>query len=75
MTTLTIEFPDELAEHIQNHSISKEHLKTTILHFIKLYISEYGTSDSKNQPWSSGTEFANRMIANNRKLFEELAQL
>ncbi len=75
MTTLVLEFPDRLAEQIQTQGIPPEQLKSAIVHFVELYLREYSSGHPPNYKWTSGTEFANRIIANNRDLFKELADL
>lgn len=75
MTTLTIEFPDGLAQQLQMQGVSQEQLKQAIVRFVQLYLNEYASNPSKSSGLTNGADFANRLIANNRKLFEELARL
>jgi len=75
MTTLTIEFPDELAQQLQNRGIPQEKLRDAILTFVQLYISEHDIRSPEQPTLANGAEFAQRMIAENRELFEELARL
>ncbi len=75
MTTLTIEFPDGLAQQLQTQGVSQEQLKQAIVRFVQLYLNEYVSNPAKPANLTNGADFANRIIANNRKLFEELARL
>ena len=75
MTTLTIEFPDRLAQQLQTQGVSQEQLKKVIVHFVELYLNEYNSNPVKIPKLTDGAEFASRMIMNNRALFEELARL
>ncbi len=75
MTTLTIEFPDGLAQQLQTQGVSQDQLKQAIVRFVQLYLNEYAANPSKHSGLTNGADFANRIIANNRKLFEELARL
>ena len=69
MATLTIELPDALLQQIYARKIPPEQLENAIARFVELYLGE---SDST---WADPAEFARRVIANNRELFEELARL
>jgi len=75
MTTMTIEFPEVLAHHIEDHGISQEQLQVAILQFVRLYVGEQEKQPAKEHSRLSGAEFAKRIIDNNRELFEELARL
>ncbi len=75
MTTLTIEFPDVLAQKLQTQGVSQEQLKKAIVHFVQLYSSEYDSDQAKTSNGTNGAEFASRLMKNNRELFEELARL
>ena len=75
MTTLTIEFPDRLAQQLQIQGVSQDQLKKVIVHFVELYLNEYNADQGKAPKLTDGAEFASRMIMNNRALFEELARL
>jgi sulfur relay (sulfurtransferase) DsrC/TusE family protein len=74
MTTVTIELPEPVAQQIQSYGVPQEHLKKAILQFVRLYLGEYqSTTKPAQRVLVSGDEFANRIISNNRALFEELA--
>jgi hypothetical protein len=76
MTTLTIELPDNVAEEIRTRNISPQRLERVLVHLVEAYLKESEPATTTSQPsWSDGKEFAERIIAKNRKLFEELARL
>jgi hypothetical protein len=77
MMTLTIELPDELVQQVRGRGISQQRLESAIIELIRACIREWDAIEStaKQSAWSDGEAFARRVIANNRKLFEELAQL
>jgi hypothetical protein len=75
MTTLTIELPDAIAQHIRDRKISPERLEHVILHFVEAYLQENESSGFQSATWSDSKDFARRVIANNRALFEELARI
>ncbi len=75
MTTLTIELPDTIAQHIRERKIPPERLEHVILHFVEAYLQENESSGFQSAAWSDSKDFARRVIANNRALFEELARI
>ena len=77
MSTLTIELPRTMSLEIQRRGISKERLEKAIIDFVEIYLQETKPThlESPHVEWSDGAEFARRVIANNRELFEELARL
>ncbi len=79
MATLTIELPDELVEQVQERGISPQRLETVVIRLVQELLREWDenkvSSAAAEQVWSDGEAFARRVIANNRALFEELAQL
>ena len=83
MATLTIKLPDELVEQVQNRGISQQRLENVVIFLVQEFLRELDETlpDSEMSPtstessWTDGEAFARRMIANNRELFEELAQL
>jgi hypothetical protein len=75
MTTLTIELPDTIAQHIRDRKIPPERLEHVILHFVEAYLQENESSGFQNATWSDSKDFARRVISNNRALFEELARI
>lgn len=74
MTAFTIDFPDPLAQQIEEQGISQSHLRAVILRFVELYVSNKPNGKAEPHQWTSGAEFASRLLANNRELFEELAK-
>ena len=75
MTTLTIELPDTISQHIRERNISPERLEHLILHFVEVYFQEHESSNSQSPTWSDSKDFARRVISKNRALFEELARM
>jgi len=76
MATLTIEVPDELLQQAQDRQISPQRLQSAITRFVELYLEDAKTSSQPAaSPWSDPAEFARRVIANNRELFDRLARL
>lgn len=75
--TLTIELPEPLAQQAQARGISQQRLEEAIIHVIRIYLQQRQIEVllSTEPAWIGGNEFAHRVIANNRELFEELAQL
>jgi hypothetical protein len=76
MATLTIELSDAIMQQAQERKISPQRLESLIVQFVELYLEEtVPGSRNTHSTWSDPTEFAKRIIANNRELFEELAHL
>jgi hypothetical protein len=74
MFTLTVEFPATLARQLDEQGISADQLKAPILEFVRLYVREHENNPPQSHTWTDGAEFAQRIITQNRQLFEELAQ-
>jgi hypothetical protein len=77
MSTLTIELPETVGLEIQRRGIPVQQLQKAITSFVEIYVREAkpAWTTSPVSGWSDGAEFARRVIANNRELFEELARL
>ena len=83
MATLIINLPDELAEQVQGRGISQQRLENVVIFLVQEFLRELDETLPANEPlptaressWIDGEAFARRLIANNRELFEELAQL
>jgi hypothetical protein len=82
MATLTIELPDELIQQVHQRGISQQRLENVVNRMVQEFLRELDKSLPDNKAsaatepvWTDGETFARRMIANNRELFEELAQL
>ncbi len=83
MAALTIELPEVLAQQVQARGISRQRLEKTVIHLVEVYLHECDKVSSSDRAspieteptWTDGEDFARRMIAGNRALFEELAQL
>ena len=77
MSRLTIELPEAVGLEIQRRGLLTRQLEKAVVGFVEVYLREakptYTTS--RVHKWSDGGEFARRVIANNRELFEELARL
>jgi hypothetical protein len=73
MTTLTIELPDTLANQFREHQIPENELKAIAVAAWEIWLAQ---RDSKNggRFTESAVPFARRLIAQNRELFELLAQ-
>jgi hypothetical protein len=74
MNAVTVDFPEGLAQQIEEQGISQTQLRTAILRFVELYVSNKQAGKTEGQLWTSGAEFASRLLTNNRQLFEELAK-
>lgn len=77
MTTLTIELPEPLAQQAQAHGISPERLEEAIIHFVRIYLGENQEAEllATGSGLMDGSQFARRVIGDNRELFEKLARL
>ena len=76
MAALTIELPDSLLQQIYARNIPPHRLENAIAQFVELYLEESeATLQAIESAWTDPAEFARRVIANNRELFEELARL
>lgn len=82
MAMLTIELPDELIQQVHQRGISQQRLEKVVNRVVQEFLRELDKSLPNNEApagtepvWTDGKTFARRMIANNRELFEELAQL
>jgi hypothetical protein len=78
MTTLTIELPDRISQQIRDQKISPERLENMIINWVEAYLQARQStplSETSESMWTDSKEFAQRVIAKNRALFEELARL
>lgn len=77
MTSVTVELPETLSQAIQQRRIPRQRLEGAVISFLEFFVSELDqeTTALSAQPWSDGSDFARRVIGNNRELFETLAKL
>lgn len=71
--SLTIELPDSLIERFREREIPEEELKAVAIEALEIWLAqEYSTDDG---PFGeSAVPFVRRLIAENRELFNALAQ-
>ncbi|MBI4596649.1 MAG: hypothetical protein HY730_09805 [Candidatus Tectomicrobia bacterium] len=71
--TLTIELPDTLTQQFRERQISEKEIKAVVLAALEIWLAQ---QDSKNSGHftESAVPFVRRLIAQNRELFEALAQ-
>ncbi|MFQ5854680.1 MAG: hypothetical protein ACE5LU_03410 [Anaerolineae bacterium] len=85
MATLTIELPETLTEEIRQHNIYAEEVRSFVVQVIEIWLhSEVaalpetrGAEDegSRLRFGKSAVPFIERLIGENRRLFERLAEL
>lgn len=77
MSTLTIELPERVSQEIHHSGVPQRRIEKAVVDFLELYLQEVKRMPSihSQTTWSDGAEFARRVIADNRALFEELARL
>jgi len=77
MSTLTIELPERVSQEIHYSGVPQRRIEAAVVNFLELYLQEVKRMPSVHfqTTWGNGGEFARRVIANNRALFEELARL
>ncbi len=71
--TLTIELPDALSQQFRERQISEAEVKAVALAALELWLAQ-PQSNSDGRFGESAVPFVRRLIAQNRKLFEVLAQ-
>jgi hypothetical protein len=71
--TLTIELPDALIQQLSERQIPEENLKPVVLAALEMWLAQ--SSASKGGHFNeSAVPFARQLIAENRELFDALAQ-
>ena len=71
--TFTIELPDSLVEQFRERQISEEELRAVAVAALEIWLADrHATSDGRLS--ESAVPFAQRLIAENRELFEALAR-
>jgi len=71
--TLTIELPDTLAEQFREREISKEEIEAVVLAALEIRLAGQ-LAENGGRFGESAVPFVRRLIAQNRELFETLAQ-
>jgi len=76
MSTMTIELPEKVGQEIRYSGVPQWKIEKVVTDFLELYLQEIKRAPTihSQTTWGDGVEFARRVIANNRALFEELAQ-
>lgn len=79
MATLTVELPDHLATEIAAESSAREQLDAFLVGAVEAWLRRRRGSDETSASWdgaftSNATDFVERLIDDNRELFEELAR-
>ena len=83
MATLTIELPDELITELNERQVSDEFVQLLVAQSIEAWLrkspeptSEPKTEDGSTSPFAaSALPFVEQLIAENRTLFERLADM
>jgi len=81
MATLTIELPDELITELNEQQVSNEFIDLLIEQALRAWLRKGSAMPLESEPDStspfaqSAAEFAERLIEQNRELFQELARL
>ena len=85
ITTMTITLPDEVATQIKAEHISQEQLDTFVVAAVKAWLRHRQVSKDmqhivQERPWSeafqdSADDFMDRLIDENKVLFETMARL
>jgi hypothetical protein len=71
--TLTIELPDTLNQQFRERQIPEKEIKAVILAALEIWLAGRPAAD-EGRFTESAVPFAQRLIAQNRELFELLAQ-
>lgn len=81
MATLTVKLPDELITELNEQQVSNEFIDVLIEQTLRAWLRKGSAMPLETKPDSpspfahSAVEFAERLIDQNRELFERLAQL
>ena len=71
--TLTVELPDSLTEQLRERQIPEEELKAVAIAALEIWLAgRHSTSGGRFT--ETAVPFVRRLIAENRELFEALAQ-
>ena len=71
--TLTIELPDTLTQQFRKQQIPEKEIKSVVLAVLEVWIAQQD-SKSGSRFTESAEPFVRRLIAENRELFETLAE-
>ncbi len=71
--TLTIELPDTLTEQFREREIPEKEIEAVVLAAIEIWLAQ-PPAENGGRFGASAVPFARRLIAQNRELFELLAQ-
>lgn len=71
--TLTIELPDTLAQQFHERQIPEKEIKAVVLAALEIWLAQHDSKDG-GRFTESAVPFVRRLLTNNRKLFETLAQ-
>jgi hypothetical protein len=73
MTTLTLELPDTITEQLQARAIPEKQVRAVALAAVEIWLRQPAQT-SERRFAESAVPFVERLIAQNRELFEALAQ-
>jgi len=71
--TLTIELPDSLIEQLHQRQIPEQEMKAVVIAALEIWLTQRHSTDGARFT-ESAVPFVRRLIAENRELFEALAQ-
>jgi hypothetical protein len=71
--TLTIDLPDSLIEQLHQRQISEEELKAVTVAALEIWLAGHSSTNAGRFS-ESAVPFVRQLIAENRELFEALAQ-
>ena len=71
--TLTIELPDALTQQFRKQQISEKEIKSVVLATLEIWLAQQNSKSGGR--FTEGAEpFVRQLLAENRELFETLAQ-
>ena len=73
MMTLTIDVPDTLSQQFQKQQISEQKIKAVALAALEIWLAQ-DAAEKKKRFTGSAKPYVQRLIAQNRELFETLAR-
>lgn len=71
--TITIELPDALTEQVRKRAIPEKEIEAVVLAAIEIWLAQ-PSAENGGRFTESAVPFARRLIAQNRELFEMLAE-
>ena len=72
--TLTIELPEKLIEQLHDRQVSDEELKAVVIAVLEIWLGDRRTSAHGGRFNETAVPFIQKLIIENRELFEALAQ-